>query len=55
MMLNEIEYENEPQFPYMYRDTLYPFGEISANPNIIQREDNNTLVFWDAGAQNPAN
>ena len=37
------------------RTGIYPFGEISANPNITQREDNNTLVFWDAGVQNPAN
>ena len=34
MMLNEIEYENEPQFPYMYRDTLYPFGEINDTFNV---------------------
>ena len=37
------------------RTGIYPFGEIGANPNITQREDNNTLVFWDAGVQNPAN
>ena len=28
------------------RTGLYPFGEISANPNIIQREDNNTLSYF---------
>ena len=33
----------------------YPSSEISANPNIVQRGDNNTQVFWDNGAINPAN
>jgi len=37
------------------RTGTYPSSEISANPNIIQRGDNNTLVFWDNGAINPAN
>ena len=37
------------------RTGLYPGTEISANPNILQRSDNNTLVFWDNGAINPAN
>ena len=37
------------------RTGLYPSSEISANPNILQRSDNNTLVFWDNGAINPAN
>jgi len=37
------------------RTGLYPGSEISANPNILQRSDNNTLVFWDNGAINPAN
>jgi hypothetical protein len=37
------------------RTGTYPSSEISANPSIIQRGDNNTLVFWDNGATNPAN
>ena len=37
------------------RTGTYPSGEISANPNIIQRQDNNTQVFWDNGVTNPAN
>ena len=37
------------------RTGLYPSSEISANPSILQRSDNNTLVFWDNGAINPAN
>jgi hypothetical protein len=37
------------------RTILYPNGEIVANPNITQRTDLNTLVFWDTGATNPAN
>ena len=37
------------------RTGTYPSSEISANPNIVQRGDNNTLVFWDNGAINPAN
>lgn len=37
------------------RSILYPNGEIVANPNITQRTDLNTLVFWDAGVTNPAN
>jgi len=37
------------------RTILYPNGEIVANPNITQRTDLNTLVFWDAGETNPAN
>ena len=31
------------------RTGTYPSSEISANPNILQRQDNNTLVFWDNG------
>jgi hypothetical protein len=31
------------------RTGTYPSSEISANPNILQRQDNNTLVFWDSG------
>lgn len=37
------------------RTILYPNSEIVANPNIQQRTDLNTLVFWDAGVTNPAN
>ncbi|MDG1681833.1 MAG: SusD/RagB family nutrient-binding outer membrane lipoprotein [Flavobacteriaceae bacterium] len=37
------------------RTGTYPSGEVSANPSINQRPDNNTLVFWDAGVLNPAN
>ena len=37
------------------RTGTYPSSEISANPNIVQRGDNNTQVFWDNGAINPAN
>jgi hypothetical protein len=37
------------------RTGTYPSGEISANPNILQRQDNATQVFWDGGATNPAN
>jgi hypothetical protein len=37
------------------RTGTYPSSEISSNPNIIQRADNNTFVFWDNGAINPAN
>ena len=31
------------------RTGTYPTSEISANPSILQRQDNNTLVFWDSG------
>jgi len=31
------------------------FDEVSANGNILQRQDLNTTVFWDAGVINPAN
>ncbi len=31
------------------RTGTYPSSEISANPNILQRQDNNTIVFWDSG------
>jgi hypothetical protein len=37
------------------RTGTYPSSEISANPSIVQRGDNNTLVFWDNGVINPAN
>jgi len=37
------------------RTVLYPGNEVGANPNILQRTDLNTKVFWDAGATSPAN
>ena len=37
------------------RTGTYPSSEISANPSILQRQDNNTQVFWDAGVVNPQN
>jgi hypothetical protein len=38
------------------RTGTYPSGEISANPNILQRQDNLTRVFWDTNMDdNPAN
>ena len=37
------------------RTLLYPTNEAIANPNINQRTDNSTLVFWDSGATGPAN
>ena len=37
------------------RTGTYPSGEISANPSILQRQDNNTQVFWDNGVVNPQN
>ena len=37
------------------RTGTYPSSEISANPNILQRQDNATQVFWDNGVTNPAN
>ena len=32
------------------RTGTYPAAEISANPNIIQRGDNTTRVFWDTAS-----
>lgn len=43
---------NPGTFP---RTVLYPSDEVSANGNILQRQDLNTTVFWDAGVINPAN
>ena len=43
---------NPGTFP---RSVLYPSSEVSANSNILQRTDLNTLVFWDTGVLNPAN
>lgn len=37
------------------RTFLYPSDEKIANPNIIQRTDLSTKVFWDSGVTNPAN
>ena len=37
------------------RTGTYPSSEISANPSILQRQDNDTKVFWDAGTTNPQN
>ena len=37
------------------RTILYPSGEVATNPNILQRLDLNTKVFWDTGVTNPAN
>lgn len=43
---------NPGPFP---RTLLYPGGEVSSNPNVNQRTDNSTQVFWDSGVTNPAN
>jgi len=43
---------NPGAFP---RTLLYPGNEVSSNPNINQRTDNSTQVFWDNGTLNPAN
>ena len=43
---------NRGLFP---RTFLYPGGEASTNPNVIQRTDTQTRVFWDQGVTNPAN
>lgn len=37
------------------RTLLYPSDEVGSNPNINQRLNNSTQVFWDSGAINPAN
>ena len=37
------------------RTLLYPANEVSANPNVNQRQDNSSQVFWDSGITNPAN
>ncbi len=36
------------------RTFLYPGNEVIANPNILQRTDNNTQVFWDTQPAGPA-
>ncbi len=43
---------NPGTFP---RTVLYPGNEVGANPNILQRTDLSTKVFWDAGTTSPAN
>ena len=50
-LAREIESGSGP-FP---RTFLYPSSEISSNPSIKQRTDNNTKTFWDTGVLNPAN
>ena len=37
------------------RTVLYPSNEVSSNPNIDQKQDLSTKVFWDQGVTNPAN
>jgi len=37
------------------RTGTYPSSEISANPNILQRQDNSTTVFWDSGTEVTSN
>jgi hypothetical protein len=37
------------------RTVLYPSNEVSSNPNIDQKTDLATKVFWDQGVTNPAN
>ena len=44
--------ENSGPFP---RTLLYPSDESGTNPNVTQRQDNSTKVFWDTGITNPAN
>jgi hypothetical protein len=47
--------DNDESGPFP-RTGTYPSGEISANPNILQRQDNLTRVFWDTNTDdNPAN
>lgn len=44
--------ENPGDFP---RSFLYPSDETGTNPNINQKSDLSTKVFWDQGVTNPAN
>ncbi|MFT5214933.1 MAG: hypothetical protein ACI83H_000039 [Glaciecola sp.] len=37
------------------RSVLYPSSEVSSNPNVNQKTDLATKVFWDQGVTNPAN
>ncbi len=43
---------NRGNFP---RTFLYPNSEASTNPSVIQRENTEDRVFWDAGVLNPSN
>ncbi len=43
---------NPGTFP---RTLLYPNAEVTTNPNVQQRTDLATRVFWDAGVTSPAN
>jgi hypothetical protein len=43
---------NPGTFP---RTVLYPSSEVSANSNILQKQDLSQTVFWDKGKVNPAN
>ena len=43
---------NPGPFPRVF---FYPTNEVSTNPNVNQRQDLTTLVFWDSGISNPAN
>ena len=45
----------EPDPGLFPRTLQYPGNEVSANPNITQRTDLNTKVFWDQGVTSPAN
>ena len=45
----------EPDPGLFPRTLQYPGNEVSANPNILQRTDLNTKVFWDQGVTSPAN
>lgn len=44
----------EPNPGVFPRTFLYPSVEVVANPNITQRQDNNTQVFWDTKPAGPA-
>lgn len=44
--------ENPGDFP---RSFLYPSDEVGTNPNINQKSNLSTKVFWDQGVTNPAN
>ena len=44
----------EPNPGVFPRTFLYPSVEVIANPNIIQRQDNATQVFWDTQPAGPA-
>lgn len=44
----------EPDPGVFIRTFLYPSVEVIANPNISQRQDNATQVFWDTNPAGPA-